>query len=411
MRIQLLSINFEPEQTGIAPYSTGLARHLSERHEVTVITGVQHYPEWHVPGDQRYWRRDERDGALRVIRLRHFVPKRPSVAGRLAYELSWAGRAAAAGRTIPADVVIAVVPALLGAHAARLIARRQHAPLGIVVQDIMGSAAAQSGIRGGGLVARATSRIERSALAAADATTTIHPRLASELARVTDDGRQAEVIYNWTHFVARSHGDRPLRGRYGWRDDEIIALHSGNMGAKQNLEVVVDAARRANASRSRVRFVLAGDGSRRHALERYAHGCPQLDFVHLVPDREYLDLLASADVLLVNERPGMREMSLPSKLTSYLAAARPIVAATDPDGATAEFIRACGGGVVTPSGDASRLLDAITAVASRPDHAARLVAAGRQFAAAYLSPDAALTAYDRWLAGLVPQPVADTSRA
>ena len=85
MRIQLLSINFEPEQLGIAPYSTALARHLSVDHDVTVITGVQHYPEWNVPADQKRWRRDDVDGRLRVVRLRHYVPRKPSVTRRFAY--------------------------------------------------------------------------------------------------------------------------------------------------------------------------------------------------------------------------------------------------------------------------------------------------------------------------------------
>jgi glycosyltransferase involved in cell wall biosynthesis len=400
VRIQLLSLNFEPEQTGIAPYSTALARHLSAEHDVTVLTGVAHYPDWRIPAEAKRWRRDDRDGNLRIIRLRHFVPNRPSVAGRLAYELSWAGRAALAGRSIPADAVIAVVPALLGAHAARLIARRHRAPLGVLVQDVMSAAAAQSGVRGGGIVSQATSRIEHSALSAADSITTIHPRLAVELARVAHDGKQPRVIYNWTHFPSRPLRDPGLRRRYGWRDDEVIALHSGNMGSKQYLEVVVDAARLAQRAGHAVRFVLAGGGSRRHALEAYAHGCDRVGFLDLVPDEEYMSLLSAADVLLVNERPGMREMSLPSKLTSYLAAGRPIVAATDASGATAEFIRASGGGLITPGGEPVLLLDAVVRVASDHALATQLTDCGQRFADEALSEAVALSSYEGWVGDL-----------
>ena len=38
----------------------------------------------------------------------------------------------------------------------------------------------------------------------------------------------------------------------------MIALHAGNMGVKQGLENVVEAARQADATRSPVRFVLLG---------------------------------------------------------------------------------------------------------------------------------------------------------
>ena len=46
----------------------------------------------------------------------------------------------------------------------------------------------------------------------------------------------------------------------GWREDEFVALHSGNMGYKQALDNVVRAASLI-ARRRRVRFVLLGDGS------------------------------------------------------------------------------------------------------------------------------------------------------
>ena len=191
-----------------------------------------------------------------------------------------------------------------------------------------------------------------------------------------------------------------MRERLGWRDDEIVALHSGNMGAKQNLEVIVDAARLAEREHRPVRFVLAGGGNQRAALRRYAQGCAQLDFLPGVDDADYMDLLAAADVLLVNERPGMAEMSLPSKLTSYLVAGRPIVAATDEHSATADFVRASGGGVVTPAGDHGQVLDTVGKIVADSGLAARLVADGNAFAREHLTEAAAMSAYDGWVAAL-----------
>src|SRR5664279_1766364 len=199
MRILLLGINYAPERTGIAPYTAGLAQHLSGRHDVTVVTGVPHYPEWHVPEQYRRWRADESRDGLRVVRLRHFVPHSQTVCKRALYELSWAGRAAAVAAQIPADVVVGVVPALFGAHAARVVARHHRVPYGLIVQDIMGISAAQSGVRGGRSVSRLTSACERAGLRGAAAVTTIHPRLAVELARLSGRPDTPSVIYNWTH--------------------------------------------------------------------------------------------------------------------------------------------------------------------------------------------------------------------
>jgi colanic acid biosynthesis glycosyl transferase WcaI len=47
VRVAILGISYAPEPTGIAPYTGGLARALSERgHDVQVLTGYPHYPQW-----------------------------------------------------------------------------------------------------------------------------------------------------------------------------------------------------------------------------------------------------------------------------------------------------------------------------------------------------------------------------
>ena len=397
MRVTLVGINFAPERTGIAPYTTAVARHLAEQHDVTVITGVPHYPDWTVPAEFRRWRADDTDGRLRTIRVRHVVPKEPGLIGRTAYELSYAARAAAASMRVPADVVIAVVPPLFGAHAARLIARRHKVPYGVIVQDIMGSAAAQGGVSGAKSVAGLATKLEASALRSASSIVTIHPRMGAELQRLAGADATPTVIYNWTHVGSASRSRAEARTHFGWRDDQVIALHSGNMGSKQNLEVVVDAARLAQAQSPAVHFVLAGGGNQQANLERYAAGCPNLSFLGGVADADYVDLLQAADVLLVNERPGMTEMSLPSKLTSYLHAGRPVVAATEKAGATGEFISSSGGGIVTPAGQPQQLLDAVRSLAADSATADQLIATGQRFAREHLGEQQALAAYQTWV--------------
>ena len=55
--------------------------------------------------------------------------------------------------------------------------------------------------------------------------------------------------------------------------------------------------------------------------------------------------LSAADFLLVNELPGVKDMAVPSKLTSYFNAGVPVVAATDDGSVTAAEIATSGGGV------------------------------------------------------------------
>ena len=53
-RVLVVGINYSPEPTGIAPYTTGMAEYLAEQGaNVTVLTGVPHYPEWRIPDSYR----------------------------------------------------------------------------------------------------------------------------------------------------------------------------------------------------------------------------------------------------------------------------------------------------------------------------------------------------------------------
>src|SRR5699024_8670264 len=153
-------------------------------------------------------------------------------------------------------------------------------------------------------------------------------------------------------------------------------LHAGNMGAKQGLENVVAAARLATDRDLPVRFVLLGDGHRRQDLQRAATGEPRVQFLDPVPDAEFAVTLAAADVLLVNELPGLTEMSVPSKLTSYFATGLPVLGAVDPGSTTAEELVAAGAAPTVPAGDPAALVTAVERLRDDPELCRRLGAAG-----------------------------------
>src|SRR5207248_609728 len=111
----------EPEPTGIAVITTWLTRSLAERGwEVTMITGVPHYPAWR---RQRAARRTH-SGAVAVRRHLHYVPARQTALRRAAYELTWTAMAARSvlPRRRP-DLVLGIVPSLGGAVLARLASK------------------------------------------------------------------------------------------------------------------------------------------------------------------------------------------------------------------------------------------------------------------------------------------------
>jgi colanic acid biosynthesis glycosyl transferase WcaI len=134
---------------------------------------------------------------------------------------------------------------------------------------------------------------------------------------------------------------------------------------------------------------LVGDGNTRAALEKDAARLNNVQMLSPVDSGLYPSVLAAADVLIINERPSVLDMSMPSKLTSYLAAGRPIVAAVHPDGATAIEIQACGGGVVIPAGQPSALADALVRLVGADQERRTLGLAARAYSVEHLSRDGA----------------------
>lgn len=396
--VLFIGVNYAPEPTGISPYTTGMAEGLAGRgHDVSVITSYPHYPWWRVPEEHRQLpARSESDG-VRVRRLRHYVPQRPSTLRRALFELSFGVRALFTKWGSP-DVVVVVSPALLASRLVAVRARLQGIPLVTWVQDIYTLGVGQASNGTGG---RLISRVERSLTDCSERVVVIHDRFRSMFVEGLGTSRPIDVVRNWSHVPEVGDARRAqTRRRMGWADDEIIVLHAGAMGAKQGLENVVHAAREATRRGSRIRFVLLGDGNQRAHLESLGAD-PRLDFVDPLPDDRFLDTLAAADVLLANERPGLTEMSVPSKLTTYFATGLPVVAAVDASSTTSDEVLAAGAGPVVGAGDPGALLDAIEQLAARPDIAAGYGASGRAYRAAHLTPSAALDAFESTLRAAV----------
>lgn len=402
-RLLMVGINYRPEQTGIAPYTAGLAEYLASRgRQVTVVTGMPHYPQWQVrDGYEGRLRTREQMDEVRVLRLRHYVPGRQSAWRRALYEGSFLLHGLTAGSLPRPDAVVGVVPSLSGGALARMLAWRFRVPYGLIFQDLMGPAAAQSGIAGGGRAARAVRTVEGSAARAAALVAAVSQGFFPYL---TDLGVPPEKLLhlpNWAQIRPPGSERESTRRQLGWDSEVQVALHAGNMGAKQGLDQVLDAARLAARQGRSIRFVLMGDGNQRAALQEQARGLANVTFLPPRPASEFPDVLAAADVLLVSERASVRDMSLPSKLTSYFTAGGPVLAAVRPDGATAREVERSGAGLVVPAGEPAPLIDALDRLAADRLLRERLAEAGRAYARAALRPDLALARADEFVARLV----------
>ncbi|MDX3762782.1 glycosyltransferase family 4 protein [Streptomyces sp. AK02-04a] len=385
----LVSTNYAPERAGIGPYATQIAEHWAAGGaEVHVWAGMPHYPAWRTESSYRgVWRMVEECRGTRVHRRRHFVPLRQTAPRRVLYEASILAHGLAVPPRIPRpDAVFAQLPSLAGGILGARAARRWGLPFVPVVQDLMGAAAAQSGIRGGARVAAAAGTVEAHVLGRATLVGVIHESFVDRVAAMGVPRGRIRLVPNWSHVARPTRPRAQTRARLGWREDQTVVLHSGNMGLKQGLEVLVETARQAPD----VQVILMGEGNQRAALQALGAGLPNVRFLPPTEEAEFPEVLAAADVLVVTQRASVLDMSVPSKLTSYFAAGRPVVASVAGKGGTAQEVRRSRAGIVVPPEDAAAVLTAVRRLAGAPTTADELGARGPAYVDARLSREAGL---------------------
>ncbi|MCT2590143.1 glycosyltransferase family 4 protein [Streptomyces sp. N2-109] len=390
-RLLLVSTNYAPEQAGIGPYATQIAEHWAAdpETEMHVLTGMPHYPSWRVdPAYRGNWRTAELRAGVRVHRRRHTVPPRQTALRRALYEASILGHGLLVPPRTggPPHAVVAQLPSLAGGVLAARLARRHRVPFVPVVQDLMGAAAAQSGIRGGDRAAHAAAAVERRVLRAATLVGVIHESFVDKVAAMGVPSERVRLVPNWSHVAAPSAPRAQTRQRLGWTGDRTVVLHSGNMGLKQGLDVLIETARLDPG----LRIVLMGDGNQHRRLRTLAAGLANVQFLPPADEADFPDVLAAADVLAVTQRAAVLDMSVPSKLTSYFAAGRPVVAAVAESGGTAQEIRRSGAGRLVAPEDPSALAGAIRALSADPAAADALGARGPAYAESRLGRRAGL---------------------
>lgn len=395
LNVLITSSYYWPEDAGSAPYLTGLAEHLSARgHDVVVTTGFPHYPDWRSSADGRLAAEETHNG-VKIRRRWHYVPHSQSAAQRAAYELSLLTFGLTAfPRRWRADVIVGTCPSVAGGALAAAAARRYRAPYGLVFQDLVGRAAAQSGVAGGARVAGLVRKMELGLAKSAAGVAIIAEGFRGYL---EEGGVSPEKIYrlrNWTRRVEPIETSPETRRRFGWAEDDFVCVHGGNMGHKQGLDNLLDTA--ALLEDDRVRIALVGDGNDRARLEGLAseRRLTNVDFIAMQSPGNWEATMEAADVLLVNQRASVTDMSLPSKLTSYFAAGRPVIAAASADSETAAEIEAAGAGLIVPPGDPPALRDAIATLEQDRSRAETLGRSGRAYAESRLSRASALAEYD-----------------
>ena len=142
-----------------------------------------------------------------------------------------------------------------------------------------------------------------------------------------------------------------------------------------------------------------GDGSQRDGLVEYAEQAQlgNVRFLPLVPGKQVPTMMASADILLLNQHPEIVESVIPSKLISYMAAARPIVVAAHPESEAARQVRAADCGLCVDADQPTALANAVVRLAEDSTVRTVLGRHGRAFAERFFARETLLAKYEQTL--------------
>ena len=387
MRILIYSINYSPELTGIGKYNAEMAQWLAEQgHEVGIITAPPYYPWWRVQPPYRSWLyRTEQLDNVKVYRCPLWVPRQPTGVKRLLHLFSFALT------SIPQlllqlfkrpDVLIVLEPTLFCAPAALGVARLSGARTWLHVQDFEVDAALGLGmvkIKGVGRVAE---KIERWLMDRFDRVSTISENMIERLAVKGVGQEQRVLLPNWVDAqdIFPMAGVSGYRAKLGIGDDICVTLYSGNMGEKQGLEILLEAARLLQ-DESGLLFVLCGEGAARERLIRIGADLRNVRWLPLQPVEQLNELLNLADVHLLPQRADVADLVMPSKLLGMLASGRPVLATAHPGTQLAKVVSSCGK-VVEP-GNAQDVAQGLLELLHAPQRREQLGVAARQAAQAW----------------------------
>ena len=402
-QVLLVTTNYWPEPTGIAVYTTDLAENLKANgHQVSVLTSLPHYPWWKVPKEFAHLGEGiaPHDG-VEVIRAKHLVPPKMNALLRMRFEISlWWNlkRVSKRFKDNEFDVVIGCVPTVAAGVIGNKVAKRLGVPFGLIVQDLSGAGAKQSGLRGGALISRIAHLVEGSALHGADSLVVVSPAMRDVVIGLGVESKKVNLILNYSARSIDSVDKATAQKKFGWAEGEFVVIHTGNMGSKQDLENVVKAAD-ALGQNSVVKIYLIGHGNQENTLKQMCSSKENISVMAAISDEDYSALLSAADLLLVNERSTQMEMSLPSKLTSYLYSERPVIAAVPRGGATWKFLD--GIAELVEAGNPKALANSIIKLQNDSAKMEKLAKDGLAFAKANLEPSVGRAKYLEWVQKLL----------
>lgn len=364
-KLLIYGMNYAPEPTGVGRYSGELGAYMARNgHPVEVITTPPHYPGW-APRDgfRNRYSTETRDGED-IIRCPLLLRRQMRGIWRAIAPISFAltSGPVVAWRILKSRpaTVLCVEPTLFSAPIALIAAKLVRARTVLHVQDLEIDAAFAVGHFENPLVRKLAMGFERAVLKHFDQVVTISTQMKKGLAAKGIDPSNLDIVRNWvdTSKIKPMSGANGFRKELGLGDDTFAVLYAGNIGAKQGMHILFDAAEQLTDEKNIV-FVVAGDGPERESLAK--RNLPNVRMLPIQPEARLCELLNMPNLHVLPQDSGAADLVLPSKLGGMLASGKPCLVTADAGTELHQFLE--GVATLVPAGDPAALGQAVRQLA------------------------------------------------
>ena len=379
MKVLIISQYFWPENFRI----NDLAQGLSQRgHEVTVLTGLPNYPEGRIfPGYSFFGKRRENYGGVTIVRVPMLPRGKGGGLGLLLNYLSFALSACllapfrCAGKY---DVIFVYEPSPITVGLPALLLKKiKKTPIVFWVQDLWPESLSATGAIRARWILKLVEKLVRIIYRGCDlilvqsrAFISSVEMLGGARERVRYFPNSAEQLYKPVALLEDAPGQVALP--QGFR-----VMFAGNIGAAQDFGMILAAAEKLRPYTD-IQWLILGDGRMLPWVKEQIEMRGLGGAVHLLgqhPVESMPGYFALADAMLVTlRREPVFALTIPSKIQSYLACGKPIIAALDGEGA--RIVREASAGIVVPAEDSEGLANAVLEM-YRMTEAERLAMGGR----------------------------------
>jgi len=372
-------------------------------HTINVICAPPYYPEWQVNHGYSSWKYNKEVLKNQTIyRCPIWIPIQPSGFKRIVHLISFALS------SFPIlllrilwqpNVVICVEPSLFNSLGAIIIAKLSRSKSILHIQDFEVDAAFSLGIVKSSLLKYYAYKIEGFLMNRFDKVSTISESMYARLDKKGISTHKKLLFPNWvdTKSIYPLKVASSYRANLKISDDTVVVLYSGNMGEKQGLEIIIQAAK--ELKNENIQFIMCGSGVALEGLKNLAKDLKNVLWLSLQPFERFNEFLNIADIHLLPQKTGVSDLVMPSKLTGMLASGRPIIATADVDTQVEKVVQRCG--VVVSPGNSMEFTRSIKMLSENIELRESLGVKAREYADNNLQYEVIMKKFEKELLELV----------